>query len=131
RADRHEVPHEGCTCGLYAAKELGPVLPLARMLLTSATGGVVSPTTAIVGKVQLAGKVIEHEHGYRAERARIAEILPIEERRGWSEAVGTRFHVPIGQEIPASRLPAPSHVIHVPSGTIVRFSRRSMAPSTR
>jgi hypothetical protein len=31
----------------------------------------------VLGRVQLAGKIIEHQFGYRAERARIAELLPV------------------------------------------------------
>jgi hypothetical protein len=30
----------------------------------------------VIGRVDLAGKVIEHDFGYRAERARIAELIP-------------------------------------------------------
>lgn len=52
----HPRPEWGCNCGIYALKE------------REATTGVV------VGRVALAGIVIEHEHGYRSERARIVEL---------------------------------------------------------
>lgn len=32
----------------------------------------------ILGRVELAGKIIEHDDGYRAQTARIAELIPIE-----------------------------------------------------
>jgi hypothetical protein len=78
---------------LYAAKELDDVLVLAETIGTA---------TAIVGRVELAGKVIEHDRGYRAELARVAEILPIEGQRARNEPVAHLFGVPIGEEIPAS-----------------------------
>lgn len=51
------LPGWGCSCGIYAAK--------SRDLLGA----------GIVGRVELEGMVIEHEHGYRAERARIIELF--------------------------------------------------------
>lgn len=52
----HRQPEWRCNCGIYAFKE------------REATVGVV------VGLVALEGIVIEHEHGYRTERARIVEL---------------------------------------------------------
>ena len=52
-----------------------------------------------MGRVELAGKVIEHEHGYRAERARVAEFIPI---HGWERPVmvlGNRLGVPIANAV--------------------------------
>jgi hypothetical protein len=95
--DGGAAPLEGCTCGLYAAKELEDVLALAETL---------GETTAVVGRVELAGKVIEHDHGYRAELARVRDILPIEGQRARIEHIARRFGVPIGEEIPASSIRA-------------------------
>jgi hypothetical protein len=58
----------------------------------------------IAGRVHRAGKVVEHDHGYRAELARVQEILPIERQRARTEPVARRFGVPIGEEIPASSI---------------------------
>ena len=60
----HTVPGEDCSCGFYAMKDLGSVLGF------SAPG-------VVLGRVELAGKVIECTLGYRAERARIAALSPI------------------------------------------------------
>jgi hypothetical protein len=75
----HEVPSEGCSCGFYSVKELEAILFHAEML------HVLSMHTdlherwndpVVIGRVLLSGKVIEHDLGYRAERARIAELIP-------------------------------------------------------
>ena len=50
---KHEAPASGCTCGIYAFRS-----PLD------------TPPGLLVGQVKLWGRVIEHEHGYRAEFAR-------------------------------------------------------------
>jgi hypothetical protein len=60
----HTVPGEGCSCGFYAMKELGSVLGF------SAPG-------VVLGRVELAGKVIECTLGFRAEYARISALIPI------------------------------------------------------
>jgi hypothetical protein len=52
RRGRHEVPGFACTCGLHATRTPHP-LHRAR-------------DPAVVGTVALWGKVVEHEHGYRA-----------------------------------------------------------------
>jgi hypothetical protein len=65
----HRAPAEGCACGLYGRMELD-VAPSSGILDQSLWG-------EIAGKVELAGKVIEHEEGYRAERARLVELIPL------------------------------------------------------
>jgi hypothetical protein len=59
----HSIPGEECACGFYAMKEFGEIWD-------SAGPGLV------FGRVQLAGKVLEYTSGYRAERARIAALIP-------------------------------------------------------
>jgi hypothetical protein len=103
---KHKAPHEACTCGLYAAKHLDLAMALAAVVLTSTSPEDSMPTTAIVGRVQLAGKVIEHAQGYRAEHARVVEVLPIEGRGRLTESVAARFGVAVGGEIPAASLEA-------------------------
>src|SRR5262249_30909199 len=61
---RHSAPDEACTCGFYAMKEFRFVR-------------VPDGHEVVLGKVAFAGKVIEHSLGYRAERARILELIPV------------------------------------------------------
>jgi hypothetical protein len=102
----HRAPHEGCTCGLYAAKNFDFAMAIAAGVLTTTSPEDSMPTTAIVGRVELAGKVIEHARGYRAEHARVVEILPIEGRSRLTLSVASRFGVPVGEAIPASSVEA-------------------------
>jgi hypothetical protein len=103
RFREHAAPHERCTCGLYAAKDLRFVLAALGHGRFSPPRLDTQPTTFVVARVHLAGKVIEHDHGYRAERARVAQILPIEGRRDWAEVVATKYGAEIAEEVvPAS-----------------------------
>jgi hypothetical protein len=56
-----EPPGWDCPCGIYAMKDHRP-LPVVR------------PGSAIIGKVALSGRVIEHEEGYRGSHARITDL---------------------------------------------------------
>ena len=60
------MPHDapGCRCGIYAFKEAGPRRSPAR-----ARGPAIA-----YGLVALGGKVVEHEHGYRAQRAEVLAV---------------------------------------------------------
>ena len=55
-------------CGVYATKELDPLL--AQHLNARSHG-------YAVGLVELTGKVVEHEHGFRAERAEIVALAAV------------------------------------------------------
>jgi hypothetical protein len=79
----HTAPQEGCTCGFYALKEV----PLGM-----SCGG----ADFVFGRVELAGKVIEHELGYRAQCARIAELIPITGTQRSALRVANRLGIPIG-----------------------------------
>lgn len=50
----------------------------------------------VFGRVELAGKVIEHETGYRAERARIAELIPTTTDGGVTLSIARRLGLPVG-----------------------------------
>lgn len=52
----HPRPEWRCNCGIYALKDPADV------------------TGVVIGRVAMEGVVIEHEQGYRAERARIVEL---------------------------------------------------------
>lgn len=59
----HVAPDVECTCGIHAARE--PAL-----LWTYLHGRDEAATVArVLGRVALWGRVVEHEHGWRAERA--------------------------------------------------------------
>jgi hypothetical protein len=65
--DGEPVPGRACSCGLYAATDLDVI---ASYLTQSAP---------VLGVVELGGKVIPAEQGYRAAYARVAAILLIDE----------------------------------------------------
>jgi hypothetical protein len=91
----HEVPMEDCSCGFYAMRDLDRVLVgrgLFGMRFERAQ-------LYVLGRVLLAGKVIEHAQGYRAERARIAELIPVKGTEGTvaplAAALGLRMSAPV------------------------------------
>jgi hypothetical protein len=98
---QHSAPHWGCSCGLYSAKEINTVLMLASIHMPQDLAG----PMIVLGRVHLSGKVIEHDDGYRAERARVIQILPVSGSRSHAEAVAARYGVPVGDEIPAVAIP--------------------------
>lgn len=60
-----EIPGQDHGCGVYAVIDRHQLSAFSRPL---------SASEVVVGKVELAGLVIEHERGFRAERARIVEL---------------------------------------------------------
>jgi hypothetical protein len=61
--DHHVAPDVDCTCGIHAARE-------PARLWTYLHGRDEPATVArVLGGVALWGRVVEHEHGWRAERA--------------------------------------------------------------
>lgn len=61
-----EVPHtDGCSCGIYAAKDL-------HELMSDFVGSQIEGFAA--GLVALSGKVVEHQYGYRAAHARVVAL---------------------------------------------------------
>jgi hypothetical protein len=97
RPPSHRAPMEGCTCGLYALK-VGPNTPtLARLAWDIGAG---HPARSIViGRVQLAGKIIEHELGYRAELARIVELIPVSSQRGLAKRLARTYAARVSDEL--------------------------------
>jgi hypothetical protein len=69
----HEAPGIDCACGVHAARKPASVLSYLR--------GRDEPGTVarVLGRVLLWGRVVEHEDGWRAERARPLDVwLPPE-----------------------------------------------------
>jgi hypothetical protein len=100
----HEAPDEDCTCGFYAMKELAPELLHTASLsdLIERVSG--SGVRFVLGRVELAGKVIEHERGYRAERARIVELIPLRGTERAVEALARRVGVGVARSVKVDRV---------------------------
>jgi hypothetical protein len=86
----HTIPQADCSCGIYAFK--------TRQDLE----GSEYAQMPVHGRVALWGRVIEHEHGYRAQRAYPAQLwvaahLPI----GVVDQLRTKYGVPIVGTFPA------------------------------
>jgi hypothetical protein len=61
----------------------------------------------ILGRVELAGKIIEHDDGYRAQKARIAELIPIEGDEPNGMRLAALLGVTLGDPVAVVRLPSP------------------------
>jgi hypothetical protein len=101
----HRVPGEGCSCGFYAMKELGAQLRHAVTMSVHAADRTGMKEVFVLGRVELAGKVIEHELGYRAERARIVELIPLRGQERTVEAIAQRAGVGVGRPVRVWRTP--------------------------
>ena len=89
----HEVPMERCSCGFYAMRDLVP--ELVRIISES----LLLAQIHVLGRVLLAGKVIEHDEGYRAERARIAELIPVKGTERTVELLAAALGLPMGAAV--------------------------------
>jgi hypothetical protein len=98
----HFVPDEECTCGFYAMKSADDVagFGMASDPADSLEGE--GATGTVLGRVFLAGKVIEHAFGYRAERARIAELIPTTADGGITRTLASRLELPVGPTLDMS-----------------------------
>jgi hypothetical protein len=97
--NHREVPDEACTCGFYSAKTIPSLwrcVPVVDLRLDTPGCG------WIVGRIQLAGKIIEHDDGYRSERARIAELHPCRDRYRSGRRLAMLLGVPLGEPLPAA-----------------------------
>jgi hypothetical protein len=105
RVVTHLAPDEDCTCGFYAVKsreDVGAYTPglIYQLGGTREDGG----DGAVFGRVLLAGKVIEHATGYRAERARITELIPTTTDAGTTLALASRLGIPLGPTLDTAPL---------------------------
>ena len=64
RVSKHDAPELNCDCGLYGLKT-PPLVNMESEL-----------TKSVYGKVELWGKIIYHEQGYRSEYARVHSLSP-------------------------------------------------------
>lgn len=94
-----QAPHLTCTCGIYAYKEkprlLGEIrITYGRPLPTRPLAPPLSGLRLVYGEINLWGKVIEHEDGYRAQFGypkRLWCTPAIEPLAGW---IGYVYGVP-------------------------------------
>jgi hypothetical protein len=87
----HVIPGEDCSCGFYAMK----VLSCAQQLTMELRCG----PDLTLGRVELAGKVIEHRLGYRAARARIAALIPIRGNERTAKRLAESLGLPLDPAI--------------------------------
>jgi DNA-binding CsgD family transcriptional regulator len=85
----HVTPSEDCSCGFYAVPT---VLDVFAQGVPEEHG---DGTGCVMGRVELAGRIVEHEFGYRAERARITELVPFEGCTRDVTWLANRLDVPI------------------------------------
>jgi hypothetical protein len=119
----HEAPLETCTCGFYAVKELFILTDIVPGTLGFSRRAVLGVTElfsrrdivpgirdhsagVVLGKVQLAGKIVEHEYGYRAERARIVELIPIRGTERDVRKLGSQLRLKVADPILLERSPS-------------------------
>lgn len=100
----HRTPGEDCSCGFYATKELQP-----EQLMLAASSRAPAPffgnsARFVLGRVALAGKVIEHDSGYRAERARIVELIPLKGDVRAVKDIARRAAVSVGRPVKVPRM---------------------------
>ena len=112
----HVAPAEDCTCGFYAMRELHPVVQDAAGLHVWRQLGLGCESGLVMGRVELAGKVIEHEFGYRAERARIVELIPFGGTERSVTILSARLGLPVSEPVDM-----PSRVQTLPPPTGSRF----------
>jgi hypothetical protein len=88
RGDGHTAPAIECSCGVHATHEPAAV----RTYLRGRDG----PTTIarVLGRVLLWGRVVEHEYGWRAERAYPLELIVPPELDGAFEEYGVQSSLP-------------------------------------
>jgi DNA-binding CsgD family transcriptional regulator len=90
----HAAPANQCSCGVYAVASIPELLRHAEPFERGDGVG------TLMGRVELAGKVIEHQRGYRAERARIVGLVPIEGATRDVRRLGNRLGIPVSPAVP-------------------------------
>lgn len=87
RADDHSAPQMGCDCGYWSFKTK------EKMIATFAESGR-DRHPAVFGPVEIWGRVIEHEHGYRSEFAYPKELWLL---KPGLESLSWTYGVPVKQ----------------------------------
>lgn len=91
------APDEGCTCGFYALKSVDDAAIMVSFRRPRTE--VLEPHGVVLGRVELAGKVIEHDRGFRAERARVADLIPTTADGEVSRRVAALLDLPVAPKL--------------------------------
>lgn len=83
-----EIPSEGCTCGLYAARDRDHLIGLGY-------GAYSNTVRKVIGEIAYAGKVIPGTQGFRGERARIKRLIVPYELVKFAVPLSEAYHVPV------------------------------------
>jgi predicted DNA-binding protein (UPF0251 family) len=92
----HDAPEERCACGFYAVKTFSTLRSRTASFVSTDPEAV---THRVAGRVHLAGKIVEHDLGYRAERMQIAELRPFRGTERTVARFAQRLGVPAGEPI--------------------------------
>ena len=111
------VPEEACSCGFYSVKWLSTLRQMFPY------GG----SNLVLGRILLAGKVIEFEWGYRAERARIIELLPWRGTEPEVERLAACVGAPVGRTVDPLELEPPDRDPSSPRRPLRGWVRASLA----
>lgn len=116
---RHDAPQERCSCGFYACRDLDELMTqriLADHLVNIAHA-----------KVELYGKVIPGSKGYRAQKARVAEINLLLETFESQEVLEAALTGLERYGVPVNIIPTEAVLNHGIEATIARLTRLSAA----
>lgn len=82
----HTAPNPDCVCGIYAYKSIEAMKVYYGM------------SVGVIARVELWGQVMPHEHGYRAEYARVVELFTWGgSRKNTIEWIASRYEVPTSE----------------------------------
>jgi hypothetical protein len=98
-----EPPGDGCDCGVHALRE--PDGAAAGAPADASLGW--NTLLTVIGRVVLFGRVQEHEHGWRGERAYPAHLYVVGAPSGHEEMVARAVASLGDYEVPVERLDAP------------------------
>ena len=112
KRSRHGAPEEGCTCGVYAARDLNTLR--SKMLFGLGL--------MVVGEVSLWGKIIAGTRGYRAQFAYPRRLYVVQRTVDWDQsgtvsALGV-YGVPVDPIVYRTVTTSPAHVLAVAIATI-------------
>jgi hypothetical protein len=109
---RHGAPEEGCTCGIYAARDLKTLR--SKMLFGLGL--------MVVGEVSLWGKVISATRGYRAQFAYPRRLYVVQRTADWDQSSTVRalgvYGVPVEPIVYRTVTTNPAHVLAVAIASI-------------
>jgi hypothetical protein len=88
RGHIEDIPVEGCSCGLYAARDREHLVKLAY-------GSYGADAIHVIGEVGFAGKVIPGSQGWKAERGRIRSLVVPYEFWRYADPLAEAYNVPV------------------------------------